>query len=281
MAQHPNQPQRVALITGANTGIGRVTAAALALQGVHVFVACRSLDRTQALLDEVHAAKPDAKIEWLALDLADFDSIRECAQTFLSRDLPLQLLINNAGVGGARGLTPAGFELTFGINHVGPFLLTQFLLERLQSSAPSRIVTVASRAHYRAKGIDWNAVRASTQSATGLPEYCVSKLANVLFSAELGRRMQGTGVTTYALHPGVVASDVWRSVPWPLRSLIKLFMISPQEGAQTTLFCANALALENETGLYYDECRSKRPSRLASDESLASELWQRSEDWIR
>jgi NAD(P)-dependent dehydrogenase (short-subunit alcohol dehydrogenase family) len=178
-------------------------------------------------------------------------------------------------------LTPSGFEQTFGVNHVGTFLLTQLLLECIRSSAPARIVTVASRAHYRAAGIDWKAVRESTKSATGLPEYCISKLANVLFSAELGRRLHGTGVTSYSLHPGVVASDVWRSVPWPVRSLIKLFMISPQEGAKTTLYCANAPELENETGLYYDDCRVKRPSRVASDAALAAELWQRSEDWVR
>ena len=281
MTYPPKQAQRVALITGANTGIGRVTAAALALEGVHVFVACRSLERTQALLDEVRAAKPDAKIEWLALDLADFHSIRQCAQAFLTRGLPLHLLINNAGIAGGRGLTASGFELAFGTNHVGPFLLTQLLLERLQNSAPARIVTVASRAHYRAKGIDWSAARLPTKSATGLSEYCVSKLANVLFSAELGRRLQGTGVTTYALHPGVVASDVWRSLPWPVRELIKLFMISPQQGAATTLYCANAPGLDAETALYYDACRVKSPSRLARDVSLAAELWQRSEGWVR
>ena len=281
MAESTKSAQRIALITGANTGIGRVTAAALALRGDHVFVACRSLERTQSLLDEVHAAKPDAKIEWIALDLADFNSIRACAQDFLSRGLPLQLLINNAGLAAAKGLTPSGFEKTFGVNHVGTFLLTQLLLERIQASAPARIVTVASKAHYRATGIEWKAVRETTKSATGLPEYCVSKLANVLFSAELARRLQGTGVTTYALHPGVVASDVWRSVPWPVRSLIKLFMISPQEGAKTTLYCANSPDIEHETGLYYDSCRVKRPSRVAGDVALAAELWRRSEEWVR
>ena len=281
MKNLPHPSQRVALITGANTGIGRVTARELALQGVQVFVACRSLERTQALLDEVRAARPDARIEWIELDLADLNSSRQCAQAFLSKGLPLHLLINNAGLAAAKGLTPAGFEQTFGVNHVGTFLLTQLLLARIRASAPARIVTVASRAHYRATGIDWKAVRERTSSATGLPEYCVSKLANVLFSAELARRLQGTGVTTYALHPGVVASDVWRSLPWGLRSLIKLFMISPQQGAKTTLYCANAPELAQETGLYYDACRVKRPSRVASDAALAAELWQRSEDWVR
>jgi len=275
------QHQRVALITGANTGIGRVTALELARQGMHVFVACRSLQRTQPMLDEIHAVAPQAKAEWLPLDLDDFKSIRQCAEAFLSRGLPLHLLINNAGIAGAKGLTKDGFELAFGVNHLGHFLLTELLLDCIKSSAPARIVTLASRAHYRAPGIDWKAVREPSKTASGLAEYGVSKLANVLFSDELGRRLQGTGVTTYSLHPGVVASDVWRTVPWPLRSLIKLFMISPEKGAATTLYCANSSSAGAETGLYYDQCRVKAPSRVAQDRPLATELWKVSENWVR
>ncbi len=276
-----NQPSRVALITGANTGIGRVTARELARQGVHVFVACRSAERTQALLDEVRGTDPGARIEWLALDLTSFKSINQCAQTFLATGLPLHLLINNAGLAAARGLTQDGFELAFGVNHVGHFLLTRLLLDRIKSSAPARIVTVASKAHYRAPGLDWTAVRQPTKTATGLNEYCVSKLANVLFSAELGRMLHGSGVTTYSLHPGVVASDVWRSVPWPLRSIAKLFMISTENGAATSLYCANSDDVAGQTGLYYDECRVKQPSKTAHDPVLAAALWKASEDWVR
>jgi len=271
----------VALITGANTGIGRVAARELARQGMHVFVACRSKERTQPLLDEIKIVAPGAKVVWLALDLASFESVRQCAQAFLSRGLPLHLLINNAGLAGAKGVTQDGFELAFGVNHLGHFLLTQLLLERIKSSAPARIVTVASRAHYRARGIDWEAVREPTKTASAITEYAVSKLANILFSAELGRRLTGSGVTTYSLHPGVVASDVWRSAPWLLRSLIKPFMLSTEKGAATTLYCATEPRLAAETGLYYDRCRVKEPSKLACDLALAAELWKRSEDWVR
>ncbi len=271
----------MALITGANTGIGRVTALELARTGTHVFLACRSLQRTQAVLDQIRAAVPGAQVEWLALDLADLDSVRACAAAFLARGLPLQLLINNGGIAGARGLTKQGFELAFGINHMGHFLLTQLLLERIQASKPARIVTVASRAHKRVSGIDWPALREPTRTLTGLTEYGRSKLANALFSAQLGRRLAGTGVTTYALHPGVVASEIWREVPWPLRWLIKLFMITPEQGAATTLHCANAPEVATQTGLYYDKCAVKYPSRLAQDEALAAELWRRSEEWAR
>ena len=272
---------RVALITGANTGIGRVTARALAAQGAHVFIACRSATRAQPVIDEIRAATGQATVEGLSLDLADFASIRACAAAFLALDLPLHLLINNAGLAGTRGMTASGFEMAFGVNHLGHFLLTQLLLDRIRRSAPARIVTVASRAHYRAIGIDWNAVRQTTRAITGFPEYATSKLANVLFSAELGRRLAGSGVTTYSLHPGVVASDVWRAVPWPLRWLIKLRMISTEEGAATTLHCATSATVATESGLYYDKCRSREPSRHAQDRALAVDLWKRSEDWVR
>lgn len=187
---------QVVLITGANTGIGRVTARELARQGAHVFIACRSAERARAVVDENRAGDQRGSVELLNLDLGDLDSVRQCADTFLARGLPLHLLINNAGLAGARGMTQSGFELAFGVNHVGHFLLTQLLLERILASAPARIVTVASRAHYRATAMDWEALRRSTGSRTGLAEYGVSKLANVLFSAELSRRLKGTGVST-------------------------------------------------------------------------------------
>ena len=272
---------QVALVTGANTGIGRVTARELARRGAHVFIACRSAQRAQPVVDEIRAATGSVTVELLSLDLGDLASVRACAQAFLARELPLHLLINNAGIAGAKGSSASGFELAFGVNHVGHFLLTQLLLDCLKNSAPARIVTVSSQAHYRAPGIDWDAVRQPTRSATGLPEYGVSKLANALFSAELGRRLAGSGVSTYALHPGVVASDVWRSVPWPFRSLMKLAMISTEEGAATTLHCATSGEVAQETGLYYDKCRVKQPSRLAQDPALAAELWKRSEAWVR
>lgn len=269
---------RVALITGANTGIGRVTAVRLAAQGTRVFIAGRSAERCQPVLDEIRQAGGQA--DYLPLDLGDLASVRACAALFVATGLPLHLLINNAGLAGARGFTASGFELAFGTNHIGHFLLTQLLLDRLRASAPARIVTVASRAHTRVSGIDFDAVTRPTATRTGLREYGVSKLANALFSAELARRLAGSGVTTYALHPGVVASDVWRSVPWPLRSLIKLGMITNEEGAATTLFCATSPTVARESGLYYDQCRIKTPSPLVQDADLARELWERSEAWV-
>ncbi len=272
---------RVALVTGANTGIGLVTARELAAQGAHVFIACRSLERGQEAINEIRTAVPGANVELLALDLGDLESVHACAAAFLARDLPLHLLINNAGLAGAKGFTKSGFEMAFGVNHVGHFLFTQLLLDRIKQSAPARIVTVSSRAHTRVSGIDWDAVTKPTQTTTGFQEYGVSKLANLLFSAELGRKLAGTGVTTYSLHPGVVASDVWRKVPWPFRSLMKLTMITVEEGAKTTLYCATSSDVANETALYYDKCKVKAPTEIGQDAALAAALWARSDAWVR
>ena len=157
---------RVALVTGANSGIGRVTAVELALQGFHVFLACRDADKAAEVLREIsQRSGGTAQAEFIALDLGDLDSVRQCAQAFNARALPLSLLINNAGLAGQKGFTQSGFELAFGVCHVGHFLLTRLLLDRLKQAAPSRVVVVASRAHRHAKGIDFAAVRQPSRSA--------------------------------------------------------------------------------------------------------------------
>lgn len=268
---------RVALVTGANTGIGRITARELARRGADVFLATRSLARTQPALDEIAQLTGRPGAHWLELDLADFASVRACAERFLATGRPLHLLVNNAGLGGQRGLSRDGLELTFGVNHMGHFLLTQLLRERLVASAPARVVTVASRAHQWAPGLDWDALRQPTRSLTGIREYMVSKLANVLFSAELGRQLAGSGVSSYAVHPGVVDTEIWRQVPRLLRPLLKLRGLrDPEQGAQTTLYCA-LQAPQQETGRYYADSALKTPSKLAQDQRLAAELWRFSE----
>lgn len=267
------------LITGANTGIGFVTAHRLAARGARVIIACRDLALAQAAAGKVYD-ETGHTLEVLALDLGDLDSVRACAQRFDALQIPLHVLINNAGLAGSRGFTRSGFELAFGVNHVGHFALTLALLPQLRAAGRARVVTVASKAHYEASGIAWEALRKPTRTLTGLREYSVSKLANVLFSAELGRRMCETGITTYALHPGVVASDAWRRVPQPVRWYMKRRMLSVEQGAQTSLYCATAPELAEESGFYYDEKRKKVPSAAAQDAELAAELWRRSEEWV-
>jgi NAD(P)-dependent dehydrogenase (short-subunit alcohol dehydrogenase family) len=268
---------QVALVTGANTGIGRVTAEALAGRGARVLCACRSEEKARPVVQGILERGGDAR--FLALDLGDFDSVREAAKSVLAVDEPLHLLINNAGLAGSRGVTKQGFELAFGTNHLGHFLLTDWLLPRLRQSGEARIVNVSSKAHYAPKGIDWQALQSPTKTTTGVPEYGVSKLANVLFTKALARGRAGEGVRSYALHPGVIASDVWREVPWPIRPLLKLFMITTEEGAKTTLCCATSPDVASHDGRYYDDSREKKPSRLADDEALIDELWRRSEAW--
>lgn len=265
------------VITGANTGIGRATAVALAARGAHVILACRSQEKTEPVVEELRAAGGSA--ESVVLDLGDLDQIRQCAEGLLATDRPIHVLLNNAGLAGTRGLTKSGFELAFGTNHVGHFLLTVLLAPRIRASTSSRIVNVSSKAHFKAKGIDFEAVRRSTESISGLHEYEVSKLANVLFTKELARRLGPSGVRSYALHPGVVASDVWRRVPWPFRALLKLAMISNEQGALTSIHCAASPGVADHDGRYYDECREKIPNPLAEDAALARALWEKSVAW--
>lgn len=269
---------RTFLVTGGNTGIGLATAKNLAARGGRVHLACRSEDKGRAAVAAIVAETGNDTVGFLPLDLADLASVRACAAAFRALREPLHVLVNNAGVGGARGLTADGFELTFGINHLGHFALTMALLDDLMASAPARVVNVSSDSHYQARGVDFDTLRQPTRSRTGLPEYAVSKLCNVLFTQELARRTDGHGVTAHALHPGVVASDIWRRVPWPLRPVIKLRMISTEQGARTSLYCATAPELAGISGRFYNDRRERDPSRVATPE-LGRLLWQHSEAW--
>lgn len=266
------------LVTGAASGIGYETALALLRRGARVHVAIRSPERASAVLEAARAVPGPGSASFLALDLAELASVRRCAQDFLDTGEPLQVLVNNAGVAGQRGITADGFELTFGINHLGHFLFDMLLLPRLRQSAPARVVTVSSVGHRQARGIDWGRLREPTHGVTALGEYAVSKLANVLFTQELARREAHTAVSTYALHPGAIASDIWRRVPWPVEPIMKRFMRSSEEGAATSIYCATSPEVAGQSGLYYVDCRVSDPSPKATPE-LAAELWERSEEW--
>ena len=269
---------RLAVITGANTGIGRATAESLARRGCTVILAGRSAARTQPVLDAIAGAGGQA--QFVELDLGELGSVRTGAAAILALERPIHILINNAGIGGPGKLTRDGFEPSFAINHLGHFLLTVLLAPQLKSAAPARIVNVSSKANYDAKGIDFEALRRPQRSLTGIPEYAVSKLANILFTCELARRLGPFGVHSYALHPGVVASDIWRNVPWGVRSLMKLFMITNEQGAQTSLYCATSPEVAEHNGRYYDKCREKEPNPLSRDVELARKLWEKSAEWV-
>jgi retinol dehydrogenase-12 len=261
------------LITGTNTGIGRATAEALAAKGGRVILAARSQEKTMVVVNELRGRFPNAEIEFLSIDLGDLASVKAAATTVMSSGRPLDVLINNAGLAGAMGRTKDGFQLTFGTNHLGPYALTEMLLPLLTAAPQGRIVNVASQAHRGAKGINFDSLREFDKGLFGA--YGVSKLANVLYAKELARRLVSTHVTTYSLHPGVVASDIWRKLPAPVRVIAKLFMTSNEKGAQTSVYCATAPELASVSGRYYEKCQEKEPSQVAKDEALARQLY----DW--
>jgi len=269
---------RTFLVTGANSGIGRAMVEALATRGGSVVLAARSEERTRPVLEGIRARDRSAHAEFLRVDVSDLKSVRRAAESFLATGRPLDVLVNNAGVAGTEALTADGFDLTYATNHIGPFHLTNLLLPAVRRAPQGRIVNVASVGHKAAKRIDWSVLeRRSAPKRSRFSDYAVTKLMNILHAKELARRLAGTGVTTYALHPGGVASNIWRSVPQPLRWLILLFLVSNEEGAKTPLWCATAPELARETGRYYDKCREAPCSPLANDEALARELWVRTE----
>jgi dehydrogenase/reductase SDR family protein 13 len=268
------------IVTGPYSGIGRITARRLAERGAALVLAGRSIERCEALAVELRQPGEPNRVDVLALDLADLASVRAAAEQVIARGWPIAGLINNAGVAGKRGQTRNGFELAFGVNHLGHFLLTRLLEARMREGGGARVINVASEAHRRIRGIDFPALRMPTRTRTGLYEYGVSKLCNILFTRELARRWAGSGIVGYALHPGVIATDIWRSVPQPFRWLMTRWMKTPEEGAATSIRCATDPALANDNGRYYINEHESTPNRAAQDADLAARLWDESERMI-
>lgn len=273
--------RRTFLVTGANSGIGRALVEALAARNARLVLAGRSEARTVPVVVALRAQYPALDATFLPVDISNLSSVRQAAATFLAAGHPLDVLVNNAGVAGTKALSRDGFDLTYATNHIGPFLLTQLLLPRLRESSDGRIVNVASSAHTMVKEIDWSVLaRRTAPKRSRFADYAATKLMNVLHAKELARRLGGTSVTTYALHPGAVASNIWRALPQPIQWVLKLFLLSNEQGAQTPLYCATAPELRGVSGRYYDRSREVAPSRLAESESLARELWDRTEQLV-
>ncbi len=272
---------RTYFVTGANSGIGRALVEALATQGGSVVLASRSEERTRPVVDEIRSRYPGVDAQFVRIDVSDLGSIRQAADAFLTTGHPIDVLVNNAGIAGTRGLSPQGFDLTYATNHIGPFLLTNLLLPRIRASSQGRIVNVSSFAQMQVRQIDWSVLQRRTgPKRSGFSDYAATKLMNVLHAKELARRLNGTRVTTYSLHPGAVASNIWRAIPQPWQWLMKRFMLSNEEGARTPLYCATAPELASTTGRFYHKCREVSPNRLAEDEALAKELWTRTEEAV-
>jgi len=268
---------KVCIVTGANTGIGKETARALAMGGAHVVIGCRDPVRGAAACAELAADVDGAELTALDLDLASLASVRAFAAEFIARFDRLDVLVNNAGIwSGRRQLTTDGFELTFGVNHLGHFLLTHLLRDRLIASAPARVVTVSSALYARGR-IDFDDLQ-TERSYSRTRAYGAAKLANVLFTVELARRLEGSGVTANVLHPGAVASDFIRELPDFIRWAAGLVLASPERGARTSVWAATSPELAGVSGAYFSGCRIRALRGPARDPEIAARLWEVSAD---
>ena len=269
---------RIAVITGTTHGIGRVTSRELARAGRTVVMLCRDVPAAHTVRDEILRQLPQAAIHIVHCDLASLRSVRECAATVRRDYTPIGLLINNAGmVSVQHRMSADGFELTFATNHLGPFLLTALLLDSLAPDA--RIVNVASRIHFRGRfepeTITNPQARYSSQAA-----YAQSKLANVLHTFALARRLSGSRICVNCLHPGVVATNLlprWLRLIKPLLSQV----IDVERGARTSLYLALAAEVAGVSGHYFDQHQNQQPAApLANDLQLQESLWKRSAEWV-
>lgn len=271
---------KTVLITGGNAGLGYATATALAQRGASVIITARDDTKGCAAVATLNRPADTPPVRLLLLDLASFTSIRDAAERFLNEHPRLDVLINNAGVFAARlEHTQEGFELQFGVNHLGPFLLSHLLLPALAAAPAPRLVNVASRAH-RAGRIDFDDLRGEKRPYRGWSTYARSKLANVLFTREWSRRFPG--IPANCFHPGTLGTAIGHQhSPWYVSlawSLVKPFLAAPERGATTAAYLAGSPAVAGITGRYFDPWqRERRPALLALDEDLARQLWETSE----
>jgi NAD(P)-dependent dehydrogenase (short-subunit alcohol dehydrogenase family) len=267
--------EKTVLVTGATSGIGKVTARALAQQGHRVVLLARDRRRAEETAAEIRRSAGHDRVETLLCDLGSQAQIRRAAEEFKRRHDRLHVLVNNAGgIFMKHALSADGVERTFAIDHLAYFLLTNLLLDRLQASAPARVVNVASAASARGH-IDFDDLELKRRY-NGIRAYSNAKLANILFSNELARRLSGTGVTSNALHPGVVATRFGRNDNGLFTLAVKLvrpFLISEESGARTSIHLATSPEVEGVTGKYFLRRRPRRPPREALDEAVARRLW--------
>jgi NAD(P)-dependent dehydrogenase (short-subunit alcohol dehydrogenase family) len=272
---------KICMVTGASAGIGKSTATELARMGARVIAVARDQGRGEAAVDEIKRGSGSSDVELMLCDLASQASIRGFAEAFKAKHDALHVLVNNAGaILGERTLTDDGIERTFATNHLGYFLLTNLLLDVIEASAPARIVNVSSEAHRQATSLDLDAIVRFENGYAPMKAYSASKLANILFTVELARRLEGKRVTVNALHPGVVATkfgDSWSPLFRNLIKVARLFMINADKGAETSIYLASSPEVEGVTGKYFAKKRERRSTRISVDPELARRLWETSE----
>lgn len=282
MRQHSGEMSgRICLITGATSGIGLVTARELAARGATVAIVGRNETKTRATVEEIRQQTGNKEVDYLLADLSSQAAIRGMAAAFQRRYGALHILINDAGVlPWHRQETGDGLEMTFAVNHLAPFLLTNLLLDTLRASAPGRIVTVASDAHVGAN-IPFDDLQHAQGRYQALAVYGQSKLANIMFTYALARRLAGSGVTANTLHPGVVATHIYRSNNALFNSaamaVMPLFALSPEKGARTSIYLASSPEVATASGEYFYKCKPKRSSQASYDEAAQQRLWEVSE----
>jgi NAD(P)-dependent dehydrogenase (short-subunit alcohol dehydrogenase family) len=268
----------LAVVTGTTHGIGRVTSIELARAGYDVVMLCRDVEAATILRDRITEMSPGTAIHALPCDLSSLASVRECGRMLRSAFDRIALLVNNAGIVSQwHRMSPDGYELTFATNHLGPFLLTQLLLDRM--TPRGRIINVASRVHYRGR-LDLERVPDPKARYRAIAAYAQSKLANVLFTFALARRLAGSGITTNCLHPGVVATHLLPAWLRLLKPLISRPIFDAERGARTSLYLALSSEVANMSGCYFDEHQQvQAAAALANDTALQESLWSASERW--
>ncbi|MCP3165096.1 SDR family oxidoreductase [Myxococcus qinghaiensis] len=278
MSAETRMDGKVCLITGATGGIGLETAKALGRLGATVVLVGRAPARTQAAVDAVNQSVAGARVDTILADLSSLQAVRALADTFRSRYSRLDVLLNNAGlIIDRREVTVDGLEATFATNHLAPFLLTHLLLDTLKASGPARVINVSSDAHYVGK-LDLTDLQ-SERRYDGFRVYATSKLANILFTHSLAKRLEGTRVTTNAVHPGTVRSGFGHNTQGFFRWVVKLggpFFLSAKSGARTSIYLASSPEVDGVSGKYFFRCRQRKPSAAARDDALAEQLWRES-----
>jgi len=272
--------EKIIIITGANSGIGKETAVSLAKKRAKIVMLCRNEKRGREALEEIKNYSSSDNVELIIADLSNQESIYSAVNQFKSKYDHLDVLINNAGlILKERELTPDGYETTFAVNHLGHFLLTNLLLDILIKSAPSRIINVSSAAHKYAK-LNLDDINLD-KKYRAFRAYGNSKLANTLFTYELARRLEGTGVTVNALHPGGVKTNFGKGQFKGFMPFASLFMINAKKGAKTSIYLASSPEIEDVSGKYFVKSKPVKSSKISYNEDLQRKLWELSERMIK
>ena len=272
---------KICIITGANSGIGKATAIGLAKMNATIVMICRSKERGEEAQKEIIELTGNKKVDLLLCDLSSQESIRKFVSEFKSKYQKLHILINNAGVMlSKRGISVDGFEMNFAVNHLAPFLLTNLLLDELKKSAPSRIINVSSAAHRMAK-MNFDDLQSEKRKYRLMKIYGASKLALMLFSYELSRKLEGTSVTINTLHPGVVNTNLGQDQSSFSKGFAKLFFKKPEKGAETSIYLASSQEVDGITGKYFAKKQQKQSSEESYNEDYAKRLWELSTEMTK